>query len=283
VGARNIVAADGVTIIATFHGEELPEERIKGRVLLAPAMGVAQYYYTPFATWLARQGYLVATFDYRGIGQSRPRHLRGFKGDILAWAQLDCAAMLEGLGARAAGTPLYWIGHSVGSQVVPFVPDTGRITKVLSIASGSGYWRENAHALKRRAVPLWYLLVPVSVALCGYFPGRRLRVIGDLPKGVVLQWRRWCLHPDYALSEGAWARERYAAFSTPIAFFSFTDDEYMSEEGAQSMSSWYANAPQTHRRISPQDLGVPRIGHLGFFRPDFERLLWQDLLLPELS
>jgi predicted alpha/beta hydrolase len=279
---QSIPTADGVAITATFHGETHPLEGLRGAVLMVPAMGTPQRYYTACAAWLAQQGYKVATFDYRGTGLSRPQRLRGFQADILTWARLDCAAMVAAVRERAPGRPLYWIGHSLGCQILPFVPDPGRITRVVSVASGSGYWRENAPALRRRAPLLWHVLAPVSTALCGYFPGKRLRVIGDLPAGVVRQWRRWCLHPQYALSEGEWARERFAAITRPITFFSFTDDEFMSERSGQSLSRWYVNAPQTDRRISPASLGVARIGHFGFFRESFAGSLWQQHLLPEL-
>lgn len=283
VNVRKLLTADGVIISATFYGEELLPQQRKGAVLVASAIGVAQRFYTDFASWLSRQGYLVVTFDYRGIGRSRPEHLRGFQADVLSWAKLDCAAVLDAVSAECGGGPVYWIGHSLGGQIVALVPGAERITRVLIAGSGTGYWRENAAAFRPRALMLWYLVAPVSTAVCGYFPGKRLRVIGDLPAGVVQQWRRWCLNPQYLLSEGDWVRERFAAFSAPITFLSVTDDEYMSERSIESLASWYSCAPKTLRRFSPQDLGVPGIGHFGFFRARFERLLWQDEMLPLLS
>lgn len=280
---QQLLTADGVAISATFYGEERPPPQRRGAVLVASAMGVAQRYYTDFATWLAQQGYLVATFDYRGIGRSRPQRLRGFEADVLSWAKLDCAAMLDALGSRAGGVPLYWIGHSVGGQFVALVPGVERVARVVTVGAGSGYWRDNTAAFRSRALLLWHLIAPVSTAVCGYFPGKSLRLVGDLPAGVILQWRRWCLHPEYLLSEGEAVRERFAAFNTPMAIFSFTDDEYMSARSIESLAGWCARAPKTARRFSPQDLSVPRIGHFGFFRSSFERSLWQEQLLPQLS
>jgi predicted alpha/beta hydrolase len=42
----------------------------------------------------------------------------------------------------------------------------------------------------------WHVIVPLSVARHGYFAGRRIRAVDDLPHGVVAQWKRWCSHPD---------------------------------------------------------------------------------------
>jgi predicted alpha/beta hydrolase len=44
--------------------------------MIVPAMGVGQTYYAPFARWLAREGYLAVTFDFRGIGASQHGSLR---------------------------------------------------------------------------------------------------------------------------------------------------------------------------------------------------------------
>ncbi len=284
-----IAAADGALIAARFYGASSGQ---RGAVLIAPAMGVAQDYYASFARWLASEGFLVATFDYRGTFRSRQGSLRGFEATVLDWARLDCAAMLDALTQRAAAgaavassgdLPLYWIGHSLGGQILPFVPGHERLAKMFTVATGSGYWRENSPPLKRYSWWLWFVAVPLSMALCGYFPGRRLRKVGDLPKGVMEQWRRWCLHPDYAFgAEGESVQREYDAVRLPIVALSFTDDEYMSERNTESIHGHYRNAPRTMKRIAPRDVGEDRIGHFGFFRRRYENSLWRGVLLPEL-
>ena len=276
-----VTAADGQKVSARFFA---PEREARGAVLIIAAMGVGQDYYAPIARWLASEGFLAATFDYRGTGRSRPRTLRGFRADILDWARLDCAAMIDAASARAPGKRLYWLGHSLGGQILPFVPNLERIAKVLTIAAGSGYWRENARPLRRYAWWLWFVAVPVATRLCGYFPGRRLRKVGDLPRGVIEQWRRWCLDPQYAAgAEGARARAEYAAVRTPIVSLAFADDEFMSARNTESLHACYCNAPRILKRIAPADIGVRRIGHFGFFRAAFADSLWRAQLLPELS
>lgn len=128
------------------------------------------------------------------------------------------------------------------------------------------------------------MVVPVSLQWFGYFPGKRLDKIGDLPKGVMEQWRRWCLSPEYAVgAEGGEARNRYAAVNTPIVSLSFTDDEFMSARNIESLLGFYVNAPRLKKRIEPKEIGVERIGHFGFFRSTFSESLWRAHLLPQLS
>ncbi|BBO20260.1 MAG: alpha/beta fold hydrolase [Burkholderiales bacterium] len=261
-----------------------PTGAIRGAVLVVPAMGVTQAYYAHFAHWLATQGFLTATFDYRGIGQSRHGSLRKVATDILGWARRDCAAMIDAVSAQAPDRPLYWVGHSLGGQILPFVPNRRRLARVVTVATGSGYWRENTASLRRTSWWLWFVVAPLSLRLFGYFPGKRLRKVGDLPRGVMEQWRRWCLDPEYAVGvEGAAARDLYAAVDTPIVSLSFTDDEFMSLRNTEAIHGQYANAARTMQRIAPQEIGEKRIGHFGFFRPKYEHSLWRAYLLPALS
>lgn len=260
-----------------------PPGEMLGAALIVPAMGVEQRFYGAFANWLAERGYLVVTFDYQGMGRSRSGPLREVKANVVDWGRHDCSAVLAAVAEAAQDKPLYWIGHSLGGQILPFVDGRARITRAFSIASGSGYWRDNTAGLRGRAWLLWHFIAPTVTPLLGYFPGRRLGIVGDLPRGVIEQWRRWCLHPQYALGEGEQMRIHYSAVHTPIVSLSFTDDEMMSQRSTEALLGFYRSAPKVSRRIAPEQLGVKRIGHFGFFREQFADTLWEGYLLPELG
>ncbi|MCQ4327144.1 alpha/beta hydrolase [Stutzerimonas stutzeri] len=260
-----------------------PAGALRGVVLIAPAIGVKQRFYSDFAAWLATCGFLAVTFDYVGIGQSRRTSLRRLDVDIFDWARHDCSAMLAQAAHAAEDTPLYWLGHSLGAQVLPLVSGHERLTRIITIAAGSGYWRENSPQIRRQAWLLWHGLAPALTALAGYFPGARIGAVGDLPAGVIRQWRRWCLHPDYLVgAEGEPVRRAFAAVTTPLLSLSFTDDEMMSARNTESLHGFYTSAPKTMRRLAPAEIGATRIGHFGFFRQAFQPSLWEAHLLPEL-
>ncbi len=257
-------------VMRTFRASESP----KAAVIIPSAMGVAQQFYTQFAQWLAGQGYHVTTFDYRGIGLSAPPSLRGFPVNIFDWAE-DCAAVIDAVKSEQPDVPLHWIGHSLGGQLLGLIPNRERIDRVITVATGSGYWLENTWRTKSIVWWLWFFVVPVALRVAGYFPGKRLRKVGDLPRGVMAQWRRWCLSREYVVgAEGEHVREAYASVRMPMLSLSFTDDEMMSARGIRSLHGLYTNAPVEYRRIAPPDVGAKRIGHFGFFRPQFERTLW---------
>lgn len=251
---------------------------IKGAVLIGGAMGVKQDYYAPFAQWLATQGFAVMSFDYRGMGESRSaahgKSLRGLDADLFSWAR-DYDRAIDALRERAPGVPLYLIGHSLGAQLPGLLQNRDHVDGLLSVAAGSGYWRDNAPQLKRFVPYFWHVLVPVATTLFGYFPGRRIGKVGDLPRGVILQWRRWCMDPRYVVgAEGVAVRTQFEQVRFPVVALSITDDELMTERGTRVLVDCYANAPRRIERVAPADARVQRIGHFGFFRNQFQSSLW---------
>ncbi|NML47822.1 alpha/beta fold hydrolase [Ramlibacter sp. G-1-2-2] len=266
-----LLAADGVPLAARIYEAQAP---LHGNVVIGGAMGVRQDYYARFAQWLARQGWRVLTFDYRGSGDSAPPSLRGYQADLFDWTR-DYEAAIDDAHAAHPDLPLYLLGHSLGAQLPGLLANQGKVDGLLSIAAGSGYWRENAPQLKRVVPWFWFVLVPLATRLFGYFPGRMLRKVGDLPTGVVLQWRRWCLDPQYSVgAEGELARLAYARARFPVFALSIDDDELMTLRGTHSLLALYENAPRQVQRIAPADLAVRRIGHFGPFRSEHETRLW---------
>ena len=286
---ETIVTADGYGIGATLFSSDIVHEAPtnsqppKGVVIIAAAMGVSQRYYQHFGQWLSQQGYSVLTFDYRGIGLSSPGSLRGFRTSICDWAQFDCAAVVARARQLADNLPLYWIGHSLGGQIIGMVPNCSQITKAVTVASGNGYWREVESRQKLKSLWMWFVAVPLALFLFDYFPGKKLRKVGDLPGGVIAQWRRWCLSPRYLFdNEGREVIQRYADIHFPITSLSFTDDEMMTDKGIKTVHEFYRNAPQTLKVLHPRTEGVEKIGHFGFFRRHFEDTLWPTYIIPEL-
>jgi predicted alpha/beta hydrolase len=267
-----VVTDDGVRLSAHTFGDA---HAARAAVLLVPAMGVEQQYYAPFAHWLLEQGYFVVTFDYRGVGHSRHGSLRGLDADVMTWAQHDAASLVDWAAERIGNKPLLWVGHSLGGQILGLLPNVHRVTAMATVAAGSGYWREYTPSLRRLAPLLWYAIVPLLMPLFGYFPGRRLNMIGDVPAGVMRQWRSWCLDPEYlfGVEDPQW-RVTYAALRQPILSLSFSDDEYMSARNIESLHSFYSGAARTMRRVDPAQVGTERIGHFGFFRKRHGEKLW---------
>jgi len=261
-----------------------PAESSRAVVIIAGAMGVGQHCYEKFARFLCDEGFTVITFDYFGMGASLNGHLRDCAVRVTEWGTEDCRAVIDFARQHYPGQRLQWIGHSVGGQLLGMIPNVNQLDHAITIACGSGYWRENSPPTKRIAWLLWFFMAPASVRLFGYFPGKRLNIVGDLPPNVIRQWRQWCLNPEYAVgAEDPSLREQFAAVKVPISAVAFTDDEMMSRRNVESLHSFYSQAPVTMQRIDPADIGEHRIGHLGWFRDQYRESLWRKTLLPLLN
>lgn len=248
-------------------------------VVIGGAMGVPQGFYAAYAQWLAEQGYRVFTFDYRGHGESLPHTrgntLRGYKADLFDWAR-DYETVIRTARNERPDRPLYLLGHSLGAQLPGLFEQPQHIDGLLCIAAGSGYWRDNAPRLRRRVLFFWHLMVPLATGVCGYFPGRRLGMVGNLPAGVIRQWRRWCLHPHYSAgAEGPAVAQGYAQVRFPVLAWSFSDDELMTLRGTHKLIKLYSNALRRVECLEPAEVTVRRIGHFGMFREQFRDTLWR--------
>lgn len=277
--ATTVITRDGFRLAARRFS---PPGRAKAVVVLPTAMGVKQDFYFPFAQFLAQQGFAVLTFDYRGSGASVPqrfrRSLRGFEADLFDWAG-DYNAAVHAAKAWHGDVPLLVIGHSLGGQLPGLLPDNHLIDGIVTVAAGSGYWRYNVPELKRIVWFIWYFLAPLSTRLFGYFPGKKMKIVGDLPKGVIFQWMRWCKSPHYVVDgAGKPIRDGYEKIRVPVLAMSFTDDEMMSRRSIDSLHDFYRNADVERRYIEPDEVQARRIGHFGFFRPEFRSTLWEQAL-----
>jgi predicted alpha/beta hydrolase len=269
---QHTLQVDGAVPLALRVYE--PDGAARASVVIGGAMGVRQSFYEPFALWLAGQGFRVTTFDYRGHGDSLQGPMRAVKADLFDWAR-DYEAVISAAKAALPARPLYLLGHSLGAQLPGLLQKPEQVDGLLSVAAGSGYWRDNAPQLKRIVPYFWWVLVPLATRLCGYFPGRTLRKVGDLPAGVILQWRRWCLDPRYSVgAEGPAVAQSYGAVRFPVLAWSMADDELMTLRGTHNLVNLYANAERRVESITPGDVKARRIGHFGFFREQFQASLW---------
>src|SRR5262249_40317558 len=117
-----------------------------------------------------------------------PKKLRGFRASVEEWGSMDCTAVLEWLSKRFPSAKRIVIGHSVGGMVTGFATNGRSIDQMLLIGAHTGYWRDYAQKPRLGLYLLWHVLMPAITGVVGYFPGRALRLLDDLPHGVALEW-----------------------------------------------------------------------------------------------
>ena len=266
-------ARDGYALAGTVY---TPEASAPPTVVIASATAVRRRYYDAFAQFLAARGFRVLTFDYRGIGDSRPPRLRGFPAVMHEWGELDLAAVVDGAAEQWPNAPLLLVGHSVGGQLVGFVDAVDKLQAVVSVGAQSGYWRHWPRGPKALRMALnWYALIPGVSRAAGYVPGF-LGIGEDLPAGVALEWAAWGRRPHYLLDGHPERAVRFARYRGPWRAYSVSDDPYAPRAAVDALLAFYTGAQIEHIHLRPAELGVPAVGHFGFFRERFRDSLWTD-------
>ena len=279
-----VPAVDGYPLLARLWSAEQP-----GRTDIAPvvvinsATSVDSRYYSRFAAYLNAHGMHVITYDYRGIGGSRPDTLRGFDANWLDWGRLDCEGILRFAHRRFPRSPIHLAAHSIGGFILGLAPSCNLIDRVFTMGAQFAHWRDYAPEQRLGMLLRWHVTMPLLTRLFGYFPGRSLGWLEDTPKGVVQDWT--ARHPRFenAFIDGsrklaAHDRQQIAqAFATLTAdtlALSISDDPFGTIPAIQRQLAYFTHARKTHIHLAPKAIGETAIGHFAFFNDRYKDTLW---------
>ena len=269
----SFTASDGWKLVGDVYRGPSPTIAI----LISAGTGFPRRFYRRAAEYLAQQGALVLTYDYREIGDSISDDISQSNVQYTDWGRFDLSAAIDVLEAAANGLPIMHVAHSVGGHFIGLVPNHDKIKKHANIAVGVGYW--GAH--KMRYWPLemffWWGMGNYSLARWNY-----IKPIGGwrgapLPKKVFTTWRRWSCKSSYFQDDlnGSMKPQHYSDVTAPIKSWVFRDDPIATLKATQSLLEVYPNASSEITICHPQDIGVNTIGHDGAFRVGRDAL-WQQ-------
>lgn len=266
-------ATDGYRLAATLF---LPRGPRQQTVLISSAVGVPRKIYKSFAAYLAGRGNVVVTFDYRGIGGSRPTSLKGFDASMSKWASDDVTAAVSYMRARWPTMRLNYVGHSFGAQALGLLPNNNQVSRALFVAGQAAYWKLMPGSEGYRIYAMMNFVGKPITHLLGYTPGR-LGTGEDLPKGVFLEWTRWIMSERYMFDDRSLAALRnFSNYHGALRALSFTDDPWAPLSTVELLCSGFSAIKPTLISVTPQLAGVARIGHFGFFRPENRERLWKE-------
>lgn len=277
-------AADGYEIGAIFYAALRPRAPRRVAVLHGGA-GIPALRYRRFAHFLAEWGIPVLTYDYRGIGLSRPPALRGFQATIEDWAEYDSAAAIAWLRERFPRDEILGFSHSIGCLPLGGAPNAAEQAQIVLVGAHTGYYGDYRPLYRLPMAFAWHGLMPALTRFVGYFPADRLGLGEDLPAGMALEWaeRRG---PDLQLSGAEPAGERRlrllkhcAALQCPAIAISISDDAFATVGGTKRLLSYFPRLSSSQLLVfTPPDAQVRRIGHFGFFRRAVGMTLWPRML-----
>ena len=133
--APSAARADGVAepAGAARGGHGCGRDGGPGLVIINAATSVRCRYYSRFAEYLHGHGFDVLTYDYRGIGESRPASMRGFQASWMDWGQKDFEAVLTYARREFPGQPVDVAAHSIGGFVTGLAPSSHRLRRIFTM------------------------------------------------------------------------------------------------------------------------------------------------------
>jgi predicted alpha/beta hydrolase len=267
--------SDGRELAANWFSAAQP----RAVVMISGGTGFPRTFYFKLANYAAERGYDALVYDYRGMGASAPGDLSRETTRMSDWGLFDMRAALAAAVEKARGLPVATLGHSIGGQLLGLLKNHEQARAHVQIATSVGYWRWERAPFKYLAWWFWRVHGPVMLALKGYIPTGGGWAGLPLPRGVYEEWRRWCLRPEHFGPELATtlADNVFAEIRAPLLSLGFTDDPIATHRTITELHHFFPNAARESRWFSPEDIGVKRIGHEGFFASRHRDSLWRPV------
>ncbi|MDF5955213.1 alpha/beta fold hydrolase [Pseudomonas aeruginosa] len=229
--AVEIACRDGVRLA----GDHFPAVGdAQGSIVVACALGVRRAFYQRFAVLAAASGYEVLLFSYRGSEGDDPA-VASYR--LADWGREDIDAALAWCRARAPELPRYFVGHSIGAQLLGLAGQASGLSGAAFVAGSFPYWRRWRGRQRWQMFGLFCVAVPLLTGLLRRFPSRFFGLGSlDMPSHFMRDWARWVRQPDYLLAPRfGLQRQGYEALDIPVASFLFEDDDYVPWAAAEKL------------------------------------------------
>ncbi|MEO5558572.1 MAG: alpha/beta fold hydrolase [Dokdonella sp.] len=258
-----VTSADGATTDLCLIG---PAGHVRGVVLWLPALGVAARNYLEFANMLAAQGIAVAVHEWRGIGSSDRRARRASNWGYRELIELDIPASVAEVRTAWPDARIWLGGHSLGGQLAALYASLHSVDHagLVLIASGAPYWRRFTSPW---LIGIFAACVPSIAAVCGYFPGRRLRFAGNEARGVMNDWARSARGGRYSV-DGIDTDLDAAldALTLPILALRLQNDWLAPLSSLQWLLGKMPQSPRRIELIRPDDLADVPADHFAWMK-----------------
>lgn len=272
-----IACTDGCLLASRLY---LPSTSNGKTLVINSATAVDKQLYHHYSIFMSENGYTVISYDYRGIAESRPEKLRGFEASFVSWGELDYPAVANYMQERFPEHRLFVLGHSIGGVIFALSPHCVNAEALINIGVQTSYWKDwEPFSQRIKLYLLWHVLFPIITPFFGYFPGKRLGFLEDVPQGVMEQWHHRRHHPDMILQfEKKGFKNYFSNYKGKLWTIGIADDPIGSPPAVKRLAKHYTEAEQKLDIIPLSEVGGESIGHFGFFRRKFKETLWQKTL-----
>lgn len=248
-------------------------EAFKNSVIFIPALAAPQIYLRCLAAYLAERGWGVLTFDYRGIGASRNPQLDSTV-TLDDWINLDIPAAVSEIKNRTGTKFLGAIAHSIGGQLFGQSIACKDVDGALFVSAQRGIPKLFKNTARLR-IQYAYTIFPILINFFGYLPISKFTLPQHCPNQILLQWIKWGQSGEFTDINGVNVESRFGEYTNPLTTITIYDDEdYASAASVEALARLYVSATVNRQIILPQDYGLDKIGHFGFFHRRAPQKLW---------
>ncbi len=266
---------DGASIAAHLF---LPDESNNKLLLVNSATGVKQQIYFSFAQYFAGKGFTVITYDYRGIGLSKPVNMRNFKSSAVLWGREDYGTVTDYIKKQFPVYEKFCVGHSVGALILGMNADSEMFKKFIFVGTQNAYVGNLKWKTKIEACLGFGVAQPVTTKLMGYFPAHWFGLGESLPEGNAFDWRKLILNKKSTNKLLERTEDYSKKLHQNVFVIRAEDDVWLTEKGVKSLlNETYPNMKPTYRLIKVSESEKGKIGHINFFR-SYNKKLWKIVL-----
>ena len=257
-------------------------ERDNGKLLLInSATGVKQQVYFSFASYFCEQGFTVITYDYRGIGLSKPKNMRGFQGSMRLWGSKDYKTITQYIKSAFKEYKKYCLGHSVGALILGMNEDSNIFEEFVFVGTQNAFVGNLKGRTKVEAYLGFGIAQPLTTSLLGYFPAHWFGLGESLPKNCAYDWRTLILNRKSTNGLLERIDDYSKGLSQKVLVIRAEDDVWLTEKAVRSLlEDTYRNLNPTYRLVKVSESEKGEIGHINFFR-SYNKKLW-EIILKEL-
>lgn len=250
----------------------MPDITAKGVVLINTGTCIPQKVYWRFADYLSENGYIAITYDYTDA--------QNFRSNVshTAWLN-DMESAIEFVRTEYPGLRKILVGHSSGGQLLGMLRNSQYLDRIYLVASANGYWKLMDGPAKYAMWLFWQIVVPLNVALFGYFNNRMLGAGGGFPKNIILELRSFCQRPDFFFSffRSKSIVPKYDEIRVPVTAYHLEGDAIANERACRYILELYGNADKRFISLKAADYGGKPFGHRDFFNPRLKPV-WDQML-----
>jgi len=249
-------------------------ENVNGKLLLVnSATGVKQQTYYAFAQHFADLGFVVITYDYRGVALSKPDQLKGFKASMRTWGNTDYKAVTDFIEEHYPHHRKFLIGHSVGALILGMNKGSEIFEKFCFVATQNTYFGHLSPRIKMLGLLGFGLYQPILTRVKGYFKTYFVNLGESLPKGVSDDWRTLIMHRK-SVNRLLEKTENFSKnLHQEVLYLNMQDDDWITETGMKLlMNETYLNMKPIYRTVHPHESNGEEIGHINFFRAKHSKL-----------